>query len=236
MTDRPTPTPTPLHLYVLIDESGSMSAIRDDAIGGFNQLLAEQRDDAIPGSRITLVFFDSQNPCRIHWNGTPLHDAIDLTPADFRPRGGTPLLDATGRIIALADAEAGARAAAGAVAEGVLVVTITDGHENASSEFDRDALTSLIRQREADGWEFQFLAADLAAFDDARAMGYARDRLVHFERSAVGMHSAMAMTNQMTNRRKAALRQQHEDRVNQEFEQRLDADRRRTEGRSDETA
>ena len=42
------------------------------------------------------------------------------------------------------------------------VVTITDGHENASNEFDRDALTQLIRQREADGWEFQFLAADLS--------------------------------------------------------------------------
>ena len=59
---------------------------------------------------------------------------------------------------------------------------------------------------------------------------------MHFERSAVGMRSAMATTNLMTNRRKAALRQQHEDRVNLEFEQRLEADRRRNEGRSDETA
>lgn len=236
MTDRPTPDINPLHVYVLIDESGSMSSIRDDAVGGFNQLLAEQRVDTIPGSRITLVFFDSNDPCRIHWQGVPVHEAIDLGPADFRPRGGTPLLDATGRIIALADADAGARAAAGEPAEGVLVVTITDGHENASREFDRDQLTELIRQREAAGWEFQFLAADLTAFRDARTMGYSEDKLVHFERSGVGMRAAMATTNQLTNRRKDALRRQHDERLNREFQQRLDEDARRQEPPTDPTA
>ena len=41
MTDQPTPQPThPTHLYVLLDRSGSMSAIRAEVIGGFNDLPA----------------------------------------------------------------------------------------------------------------------------------------------------------------------------------------------------
>lgn len=186
--------PTPVHLYVLVDESGSMASMRTDVIGGFNELIRSERDDEAVPTRVTLAFFDSQEPCRVITNGVPIAEIAELGDGDFRPRGGTPLLDATGRLITLADTEAGARRAAGQPAESVVFVTITDGFENSSSEFSRDTLRALIEQRQADGWEFRFIAADFEAFEDARTFGYRDEMVVAYRKTGVAMRRNLTGT------------------------------------------
>ena len=46
-------------IICIIDRSGSMESIRDDAIGGFNAFIAEQKKQSEP-TRITLELFDDQ--------------------------------------------------------------------------------------------------------------------------------------------------------------------------------
>ena len=202
----PTPAAVPVHIYVLIDVSGSMESIRGDVIGGFNTLLADQRAEAEDASRATVVLFDSVEPNNVVASGVPLREVVELDQNSYQPRGGTPLLDATGVLITRADREKRERADAGLPAEDILFVTITDGHENQSTEFTRDSIKTLVEQRQADGWEFSFLSADLEAFDDAHAMGYDQKRMTHFSKSPSGTRSAFANTSQLLSDKKQALR------------------------------
>ena len=48
-----------VEIVVIMDRSGSMSSVRDEAIGGFNNFLANQQ--ALPGAaNLTVVQFDDQ--------------------------------------------------------------------------------------------------------------------------------------------------------------------------------
>ncbi len=119
------------HIYFLLDRTGSMNPMVDDVVGGFNTFLAEQRaegDDA----RMTLVQFDSQDPFEVMTDAVSLAKVPELTVATFQPRGMTPLLDATGDLIAHAAERVEKRNEAGKKPESIVVVTFTDGEENAS--------------------------------------------------------------------------------------------------------
>lgn len=167
MSTQPTPRP---HFYVLLDRSGSMASMRNDVIGGFNRLLVEQQADG-DDARITVVQFDSQDPQEVLVDAARITRAAPLTDATYVPRGGTPLLDATGRVIARAMARQQQRAVRGKRPEVVTVITITDGEENQSTEWTRSQIRELIRARESDGWSFAFLGAGLDAYAEAGGMG-----------------------------------------------------------------
>jgi hypothetical protein len=89
----------------------------------------------------------------------------------FVPRGSTPLLDATGLIVARAQERTHERHLAGRP-ESIVLVTITDGHENASRGLSRDDIRKLVAAREAEGWVFVYLSAGLDTYDEARSNGY----------------------------------------------------------------
>lgn len=155
-----------VHISFLLDRSGSMGAIRDDVIGGFNQFLHEQQQR--PGAcRMTLVQFDSQAPFEI------LADAADikaLGPLDgtrYEPRGGTPLLDALGTLIEHAERRARGRD------EDAVIVVFTDGEENASHRWTRTALFERIEALKARGWAFVFLGANQDSYNEAGGIGFA---------------------------------------------------------------
>ena len=170
--DNDTAAPTPdVHLYILLDRSGSMASMADDVIGGFNHLLAEQKAQG-PDARITLVQFDGQDPQEVLADAVPLAEMVDLDANTFVPRGATPLLDATGLILARAAARAAQRAAAGEPAEEIVVVSITDGHENASGEFTLAAINQLVAAHQAAGWTFVFLGAALDVYGESQRLGY----------------------------------------------------------------
>jgi hypothetical protein len=46
-------------------------------------------------------------------------------------------------------------------------VSITDGAEDESTEFTRDAVRKMITERQARGWTFVFLSASLEAYEEA---------------------------------------------------------------------
>ena len=158
--DTPTPDqPTPeVHLYVLLDRSGSMASMADDVIGGFNHLLAEQQADG-NDARMTLVQFDGGDPQEVIADVVPIAEMTPLDAATFVPRGNTPLLDATGILLGRAAARVTQRAADDLSAEELVVVSITDGHENASREFTLTAVRQLIDAHTTAGWTFVFLVA-----------------------------------------------------------------------------
>lgn len=159
----------PVHLYVLLDRSGSMQSIHAETVAGFNAFLAGQQINGAD-ARLTLVQFDNQDLADTLIDDLPIRQVRPLRGRDFRPRGATPLLDATAQLVARAK-DQGEKTDASA--ENIVMVTITDGLENASQEFSRADVRNLIAEREAAGWTFVFLSAGLDAYSEARSFGYA---------------------------------------------------------------
>lgn len=166
------PDSAPVHISIVLDRSGSMASIADDIVGGFNEFLREQRKRD-GEARVTLVQFDGQDPFEILVDGRDLRDVQDLTRDRYQPRGMTPLLDATGRMILRIDNDVAARARKGEPEEDQIVVVVTDGLENASTEHTRKGVFELIEQRRAQGWAFVFLGADQDAYAEGTRMGVA---------------------------------------------------------------
>ena len=159
-------TPASVHVSFLLDRSGSMSAIREDVIGGFNEFLREQQGR--PGEcRMTLVQFDSQAPFEILADAARVQDVPQLDAGRYRPRSGTPLLDALGSLLDHAERRARGRD------EDPVVVVFTDGEENASQHWTRASLFERIKGLEAKGWAFVFLGANQDSYAEAGALGFA---------------------------------------------------------------
>ncbi len=213
------------HITVILDRTGSMQSIRDDVIGGFNAFLQEQQ--ALPGkATLTLVQFDSQDPYEVLCRFLPIGEARPLTDATYIPRANTPLLDALGQgihdlALALAD-----------MAEGrpdkVVFVAITDGQENASREYTREQIVALIEEKQAAGWEFAFLSADLEAIGEAMRVGFAAHHTLAFDKDAAGTRNAWRATSkniaELRRMRKADLSFEDEDRAQQRSERRRKQD------------
>ena len=86
-----------IYNLIILDESGSMSAIQQEALTGVNETLQTIRmaKDEHPEQEhfVTLVAFDTGHYNEIY-KGTPAVKATDITPEQYRPGGCTPVYDA----------------------------------------------------------------------------------------------------------------------------------------------
>ena len=167
-------------IICLVDRSGSMQSVADDAIGGFNAFLKEQQASKHGKCLLTYVQFDSQGIDIVH-ESKPVNDVPELTRETFVPRGGTPLREAMCTIID----STGNRFAA--VAENrrpgnVVFVVITDGQENSSGrEYTEELLKEKVRvQSEKYDWTFVFLAQNIDAFIAGSRIGLSNTNRKHF--------------------------------------------------------
>lgn len=172
---------------VILDPSGSMEAIASDAIGGFNQFVTDQQ--GLTGDcRLTLVQFDDQYEAI--YTAIPVSKVPRLTAGTFQPRGSTALLDAIGRTI---DAT-GKRLAALAETDRpnrVMLVIITDGQENASVDYTRAQVFSMITsQQDVYHWSFLFLAANQDAIAAAATVGIGAQQSMNFAATGAGVREA----------------------------------------------
>jgi uncharacterized protein YegL len=174
-------------ITIILDRSGSMQSIANDAIGGFNSFLKQQQ--AQPGSaRLSLVLFDTQYEV-IH-KSVPLADVPPLTDQTFVPRGGTALLDAIGKTIHKMTNSFAARLPK-ARPENVIIAILTDGEENSSSDFTLSHINDLITAKKLQGWEFLFLAANQDAIATAGKMNISAKHAINFAATPEGTHVVM---------------------------------------------
>ena len=170
-------------LVFILDRSGSMGGLEKDTLGGFNAMLAEQKD--LEGAcRVTTVLFNSESAL--------LHDRIDIgaiepmTEAQYRVGGSTALLDAIGSTISKIG-EVQRQTAGSYRADKVLFVIITDGEENDSRHYGATEVKQMIgRQKERYGWEFIFLGANIDAVETAGRFGISADRAADYKADGQG--------------------------------------------------
>lgn len=152
-------------LIFIVDRSGSMHDIASDMEGGFRTMVEGQ--EKLPGECfVSLVQFDT-----VYEPVYTRRPVSDVPPLRIVPRGGTALLDAIGNTIVAT----GARLASLPESERpdrVLVIIMTDGHENESKEYRKGRIMEMIaHQRAHYSWEFMFLGADQESIDEAAQLG-----------------------------------------------------------------
>ena len=173
-------------ICLILDRSGSMQGRETDVIGGVNAFIEEQKKLPDPAS-IAFVRFDSEAIERFR-PMQALSEVKPLTREDYQPRGGTPLLDAIGATITKLDEDWKTESP-----ERAIVVIVTDGQENASKEYTKAKIQSLIKARQDSGmWAFIYLGANVDAFAEAGSMGISMANTAGYTNTAAGTKSLYA--------------------------------------------
>lgn len=150
-----------LTVHVVLDRSGSMQSVKDDTIGAFNSYVSMLAKDA-PKSLLSLTMFDTGGIDTIVKDRT-VKTVEPLDGDTYQPRGGTPLYDAIGKVVGLLDDAEGKNKA---------LVILTDGQENSSHEYSRDAIKKLLDERqEKKNWLVIYLGANQDAFAEGAKFG-----------------------------------------------------------------
>jgi hypothetical protein len=83
-------------------------------------------------------------------------------------------------------------------ADRTICAILTDGHENSSKEYTRDAVRALIENcQEKHNWTFFFLGADMGAYDEAMSIGIKRDFVAAYAPTSEGTAKAFKAVGAM---------------------------------------
>jgi len=172
---------------MVVDRSGSMQTIQDDTIGGINAFLADQKEDP-ENVRFTYAQFDTEYD--VVYDNIPIVEVPDITRETFQPRGSTALLDAIGKTINRTSSYITTQPE-DEKPEKVVLVIVTDGHENASREFTRSAVLELIQAKQNnEDWQIIYLAANQNAIAEAQQYGIRGTHAMNYTSGPIGVQNA----------------------------------------------
>lgn len=147
-----------VHNLIILDESGSMHAIKSSIIQGFNEMvqtikgLGQQYPEQ--HHTISLISFNGLGQKVLHFM-EPADTLKEIDEDKYKPDASTPLFDAMGFSIQRLDRELSGRKDFN-----VLVTIMTDGEENASKEYSAQAIRELVKAMQAKGWTFTYIGTD----------------------------------------------------------------------------
>ncbi len=174
---------------MVLDRSGSMQSCRAATIESVNAYLGKSRtDENLKDADFELAIFDTEAYETIR--AGKLAEVKDISPNDFQPRGGTPLLDAVGRGIDGLDKRA--------ANDNAVLVIVTDGYENSSRKHSYESIKALLDNRQEKGWLVLFLGAGLDSAREGLRMGVASANVASIALDEVHLRAsmdAMAETN-----------------------------------------
>ncbi len=179
MTEHNPATNKLTEIAFILDQSGSMESIKQGTIEGFNAFLSQQQEenDKYP-ALFSLTLFNAGINEVI--TSEPVAKVSTLDSHNYRPSGGTALLDAIGLTIdslgkRLAETPEPDRPAK------VIVAIMTDGEENSSRQFTWTQVSDKIKhQSEVYKWEFLFMGANQDAIATASRISIDRDSGVNY--------------------------------------------------------
>lgn len=155
----------------VLDETGSMQIVKQVTINGYNEYvnnLCKQKNTNMALVRFDSDAIDIEEP-------KPIQDATILTSENYQPGAMTPLYDAVGKSIREMEKYVDSRE--------VIFVIMTDGLENASKEYKRDTIFSLVKEKEKAGWKFVYLGANQDAYVEGFELGIHKVGIMNYSQS-----------------------------------------------------
>ena len=174
-----------LDVVFLLDRSGSMQGNELDTIGGYNSYLDKQRKNKF-NTKITTVLFDDQY--EVLHNRKNINEVNNITENEYYVRGCTALLDAIGKTINNLDKKVKDNK--------VLFVITTDGLENASKEYNKDKIKTLIEQHS--NWEFIYIGANIDSYGEGTSIGIPRKNISNYSKSKKGTDTLFRSINYLS--------------------------------------
>lgn len=173
---------------VILDASGSMESIYNQALSGTNETIQTirmgQKDHPELQQCLTLASFNSgKDYLKVKYSVAPIDEVKEITREDYVAQGCTALYDAMGEMISelkrkMTDEDR------------VLVTVISDGYENSSTHWSGPQIKSLIEELRQTGWTFTYIGANQDVEAVAGSMGI-RNTLA-FEETEEGTRTMFA--------------------------------------------
>lgn len=137
------------NVYILIDRSGSMASLWEEAINSINTYV-----EKLENTRVYVACFDDQSYDVIRNFGADKWRPISAS--EIQPRGMTPLYDSASKMVLQAMEDN---------AEKTNLIVMTDGFENCSRSYTRESCKALFDAAEKRGWPVTFLGANFDKID-----------------------------------------------------------------------
>ena len=156
-----------IYNLIVLDASGSMYSIRNEAIAGVVETIqtirTAQKDNANQEHLFSLVVFNGRSIATVY-DRMPIDKVPDLDANEYRPTACTPLYDAMGNAITNLQRYINDD-------DNVLVTVITDGYENSSVEWNHQRVFQLVEDLKNKNWLFTYIGANQDALKVAKGMG-----------------------------------------------------------------
>lgn len=161
-----------ISIVFILDMTGSMAPLKDEAVIMFNDYLMEQQAQSADID-LTLITFNYCETKKV-FDAIPVKEVPHMTSEQYQPDCWTPLLDTIGD--ALKEHGENPR---------TIFVILTDGKENASYRYSREQIFSMIDEKENMGWKFVFAGANQDSYAESSQIGiYASGGTNYFSLSA----------------------------------------------------
>ena len=170
-----------MDIVFLLDKSGSMSGSESDTIGGYNSFLKKEKKNNCE-SLVTTVLFDNSYSRIV--DRVEISKVKNLTEGDYYVGGCTALYDAIGKTITEMDKNK---------PDKVLFVITTDGLENASVEYSKQNIKSMIKKHK--NYEFIFLGAGIDSYSEGASIGIKRSNISNYSKSKKGIENMFRAVN-----------------------------------------
>jgi Mg-chelatase subunit ChlD len=155
-----------IYNLIVLDASGSMYSIRNEAIAGVVETVqtirTAQADNADQEQLFSLVVFNGARIATVY-DRMPISKVPDFNEKDYQTTDNTPLYDAMGDAITNLQRYIDEN-------DNALVTIITDGYENASVEWNHQRITQLVDDLKKKNWLFTYIGANQDAIEVAKTM------------------------------------------------------------------
>ena len=176
---------TNLHCILLLDESSSMSVMKNETIASVSRFIEEQKTSAKEtGTNVFFTLVKFASDVETLFRRVPL-ETVDKV--DYNPSGFTALYKAIGTVITENENETA----------NVVFVILTDGENTLNdSTFNQQCIAKMIDVKTKAGWKFLFLGANQDQFSsDASKIGLTQ-QACYFSMTPANLKTAMRSASQ----------------------------------------
>jgi len=172
-----------VHNLIILDESGSMNCIKDFIMKGFNEIVQNLKALETKFSEqehfITFITFNGLRTRLVHFV-EPVSELQEIDSTSYHPDASTPLYDAMGYGLNLLRTKLQNKDQCS-----VLVTILTDGEENASTEYSREAIRSLVNELKQANWLIKYIGTDHDVQEVANSLSISD--FMTFQNNAIGI-------------------------------------------------
>jgi hypothetical protein len=164
-----------------------MGSIKDATISNTNEQFSALREsDDAANTFVAFNTFNNQvHPVLKDAEGNmalvPVSTLEDISDVDYRPSGMTAMYDGVDAMIQFLSADA-------KPADDVMIVVISDGHENASRNIDSAGLASKIKELQDSDWNFTYIGANQDLTQVAADLGIHVGNMLSYTADAAGVN------------------------------------------------